>query len=394
MTIESYYQSTAWEAVVVARAWTLAVVCGVLSAGCGDDFAAGQPEDARPPSSDAGSEEASSADGAGPDAGDPPDAPGAGGEPIEAPLRAWTWVDFPDALCANGAPTGIGVNLVEPGAPALIFLMGGGGCWDHESCYVTKLAANVESGFGANDFAALAPALGGIFDRADLNNPFHDMHHVIVPYCTGDVHAGSAVTSHGGIATHHVGYDNLGAFLARLVPTFAGSERVVLAGTSAGGFGAIFNAQRTSLAFGSSRVDVIDDAGPWLENPYLPEELEQKLRAAWGLAETLPADCAGCASELAALFGFAAASHPASRFALLTHSEDGVIQAYMGLDAAGFEAGLTKLELSFAPYENLHYFEIGGAGHGSLSGIDANPLLAHWLTDMLGDAPDWKSIEP
>jgi hypothetical protein len=397
---------------MIGRRWLGGLACAVVAACGGSDGGTGAATDAGAGGSTAGAG-GSSAGAAGSAGAGTGGTAGAGGvdagtagsggggdagplgEPIAAPFGVWTWVDFPDAFCANGEATGIGVNLAAPGAPALIFLMGGGGCWDEESCYVDQLAANIESGFDAQSFQALAASLGaGPFDRSSGENPFKDAHHVVVPYCTGDVHAGAAVQSYGGKPTHHVGYENLGAFLQRLVPTFAGSSRVVLAGTSAGGFGAILNAHRTQLAFGSVRVDTIDDAGPWLYNPYLPETLEQKLRTAWGLAQTLPASCAGCANELGAIYGFAASAHPGSRFALLTHSQDDVVKSYMGLDDAGFAAGLTELQQSFAPHDNLHYFEHAGSGHGLLGKSWGSSGAGAWLTDMLSDAPGWQSVEP
>lgn len=322
------------------------------------------------------------------------------GEPIDAPVGVWTWVEFPGAHCANGTSTGIGVNLGSPGSPALVYLMGGGGCWDEDSCYVKKLAANIESGFGANDFATLAPTLNsGLFDRLNSNNPFKNSHCVLVPYCTGDVHIGNATQSYGGKPTEHVGWANVGEYLERLVPTFAGSNRIVLSGTSAGGFGAIMNHPRMQLAFGSTRVDLIDDAGPWLPNPWLPEELEQTIRPAWGLAGTLPSACTGCATDLAAIFPFAADQSPNSRFALLTFSQDNVVKSYMSLDAAGFTQGLDALHTSFAGHSNLHYWQQSGTGHGlfddgwtqkSQNGV----LLGTWVKNMLEDSPAWSDVSP
>jgi hypothetical protein len=321
------------------------------------------------------------------------------GDPILAPEGVWTFVDFPAAHCANGTSTGIGVNLASEGSPALVYLMGGGGCWDEESCYVQKLAANIESGFDAASFASLVPKLNeGIFDREDPDNPFKNSHFVVVPYCTGDLHMGNAVQTHGGKPTEHVGYANLGLYLERLVPTFATSNRITLSGTSAGGFGAIMNHPRTQLAFGATRVDLIDDAGPWLPNPYLPEELEQKIRPAWALEQTLPNGCTACDSDLSGIFEFAATENPSSLLALLTFSQDDVVKSYMSLDAAGFTAGLDALHASFAGHSNLHFWQQAGTGHGlfdaTWTGKSQNGVeLGSWVSDMLNDVPSWTDVE-
>jgi hypothetical protein len=388
----------------------LLFVLGVGLLGCGSDDAAGTPGTG---GTNAGGSEGGAVGGSGGvamggtdagiggNAGTPGDAgqDAPTGDPIVAPERVWTFVDFPTAHCANGTSTGIGVNLASEGSPALVYLMGGGGCWDEESCYVQKLAANIESGFDATSFASLAPSLNaGIFDRANPDNPFKNSHFVLVPYCTGDVHMGNAVQTYGGQPTEHVGYTNLGAYLERLVPTFATSNRIVLSGTSAGGFGAIMNHPRTQVAFGSTRVDLIDDAGPWLPNPYLPEELEQQLRSAWALEQTLPSGCTACESELSGIFEFAATENPSSRLALLSFSQDNVVKSYMSLDAAGFTAGLVALHATFAGVSNLHYWQQAGTGHGlfddTWTGKSQNGIkLGSWVSDMLNDVPTWSDVE-
>src|ERR1700683_4943900 len=82
---------------------------------------------------------------------------------------------------------------------------------------------------------------GGFFDRTAAANPFKDYSYVYVPYCTGDNFAGANVVQYGGMTAMHVGFRNVSAFLSRIVPTFPAATHVVLAGSSAGGFGAIFN---------------------------------------------------------------------------------------------------------------------------------------------------------
>ena len=59
-----------------------------------------------------------------------PDAP-----PVATTDNQWRWTDVPGSACANGTPTGFGV-LRRPGARGvLIFLQGGGACWDGPSCW-------------------------------------------------------------------------------------------------------------------------------------------------------------------------------------------------------------------------------------------------------------------
>src|SRR5690349_8408075 len=56
------------------------------------------------------------------------------GDPISAPNETWTFVPVPDAHCGNGTSTGIGVNLTDRSNRVLIFLAGGGACWEAAAC--------------------------------------------------------------------------------------------------------------------------------------------------------------------------------------------------------------------------------------------------------------------
>ena len=62
---------------------------------------------------------------------------------------------------------------------------------------------------------------GSLFDRNDPDNPTKDYSYVFVPYCTGDVHAGNKIATYNGIETHHVGWNNITAFMGRILPTGA-----------------------------------------------------------------------------------------------------------------------------------------------------------------------------
>ena len=99
----------------------------------------------------------------------------------------------------------------------------------------------------------------GILDRTNAANPVKDWSFVYVPYCTGDFHGGNNVTTVPGASgppQHFVGYANVGMYLDRLVPTFHNATRILLAGLSAGGFGAVFNYARVAEAFGATPVTV------------------------------------------------------------------------------------------------------------------------------------------
>lgn len=323
-----------------------------------------------------------------------------GGGVIDVPANTWTWVPFADAYCANGSTTGIGVNPGPPGGRLLVFLMGGGACWDDFTCYQFATASNIESGYGASHFANDAAGLltASLFDRGDTANPFRDDSFVFVPYCTGDVHAGSNPdANYGGRPTRHVGFQNMTAFLARLVPTFAGASRVILSGSSAGGFGALSNWWQTQQAFGNLRVDLIDDSGPPLPAPYLNDGLEAIWRSAWNLAAATPTGCTACATDLDAVIGFYGTAFAGHRAALLSYTQDSVIGLFFQQDGAGVEAGLGALATAMAPYDIWRHFYVFGSSHVLLLTPDVaqgGTTLRTFVTQMVTDDPAWASVEP
>jgi hypothetical protein len=126
---------------------------------------------------------------------------------------------------------------------------------------------------------------------------------VFVPYCTGDVHAGTArdapvITSQDLPPQQFVGYTNLGLFYQTLSQTLGAdamrSEKVLLTGSSAGGFGTLLNYDRTQEFFKSSRVYAITDSGFPFRDEFLEPCLQKKWRELWGLDKILPKDCKGC----------------------------------------------------------------------------------------------------
>lgn len=359
----------------------------------GEGGSAGQPQGGSAGQSQGGSAgDVGSAGGA---------ASGAVAVPIVAPKEQWTWIPFDDAFCANGSSTGIGANITDKSSKVVIYMMAGGACWDNFTCYGIKAAVNIENGYGEAQFASDSKAYlnGSLFDRNNGDNPLKDASYFFVPYCTGDVHAGdNASAVYDDRSTMHVGFRNMTAYLKRIVATFPNAERVVLSGSSAGGFGAGFNWWQTQQAFGHVRVDMIDDSGPPLPSPYLSEALEGQWRAAWNLNATLPEGCAECQTDLSAIFGFYAANLPKNRASLLSYTHDDVIATYLDSSQEEIAKGLGVLAGKLDGYANTRYYYVDGSSHGLLGnpgGVKQNGVvLLSWIAQQLRDDPNWKSVKP
>jgi hypothetical protein len=333
------------------------------------------------------------------------DVPTSWGEPIEAPAREWTWVDFPETQCANGSATGLGVNL-SPGADmAFIYLEGGGACWDYSSCFGVVPTSMHLGGFDGDDFDGLMTSVYlnmALLDRDDPTNPLADAHQVFIPYCTGDVFSGDAVVELAGVlpwereTIHFHGARNMQEYLARLVPTFEGVTRVILSGSSAGGFGAGLAWYAVQEAFGDVRVDVLDDSGP-------PIRAADGLWEAW--VETwnmqFPPGCAECATGIESVVDYSRRELMArGRYALLSYHTDLVISNFFRLEPAIFEERLDVLLDTLDEEPGARYFVVDGvthtmlvAGYDLVESSDGMPLW-RWVEQMIDDDPEWTSRRP
>jgi hypothetical protein len=250
------------------------------------------------------------------------------GEPIKADDKAWTWIAFPDTHCRDGSTAGVAVSLNSASKKVMIFLEGGGACFDVTTCLTNP----------ANVGAQGAEKTAGVFDRTNAENPVKDWNFVDIPYCTGDVHAGAKDDGSvmGVTGTQHfVGRLNMEAFLRRLVPTFKDVDQVLLTGVSAGGFGAAANNELVQKAFGSIPVTMIDDSGPPMSSQYIPKCLQDEWRTTWGFDNSLLKDCGSDCPDKSD-FDIAYTKHvvkalSGKRFAgLVEASGDGVITIFYG----------------------------------------------------------------
>jgi hypothetical protein len=191
---------------------------------------------------------------------------GAGGLPARSDLDDDGWTTLRpggETRCALGGEFEFHVRTRDP-QRVLIFLYGGGACWDADGCapesglYVHTLQATSHPAF-----------LGGIFDFANPANPFADYDVVAVPYCSGDVFLGdrdAVYRARGGEAReftiHHRGQINTMAVLAWVQASYDAPARVVVAGSSAGGAGMPLYAHLLARHYPTAQVVGFgDDAG-------------------------------------------------------------------------------------------------------------------------------------
>ncbi|RKG62996.1 hypothetical protein D7V80_32385 [Corallococcus sp. CA054B] len=319
------------------------------------------------------------------------------GAPIDAPRESWTFVPVPDAHCANGTSTGMAVNLTDRSKRVVIFLAGGGACWEAAACALGA-ATHITDTMGADPVLAeaRAPNLSVLFDRDDVRNPFRDASFVYIPYCTGDLHAGTRIHTYdwfGPKNVEHVGARNMDAYLRRLQPTFPQADRVWLTGISAGGYGATFHAWRVQKALPWARVDVLNDSGLVIDTQ--GDGRYGTMRATWGLE--FPPGCTGCDARMSAVLDASARLLTAPRrYGMLGYLQDGTISLYFGLEGAQVQSGLEAARASAAP--NVKTFYLPGNPHVLLSHPDAangaGLTVRGWLQQFAAEDPAWEHAGP
>ena len=324
------------------------------------------------------------------------------GVPIEAPEGVWTWADVPGAVCNDGTPTGVAVNRGSSD-DLLFFLNGGGACWDAVTCLTLGTATTGPIGRPQFEAAIAGVPAGTLFDRDAVANPFRDYSYVFVPYCTGDLHGGDRVATYdagsGAVAWHHVGRTNVLADLARVVPTFPTVDKLVVAGSSAGGGGAVLMYDEIRGGWPTSTGYLIDDSLPLFLAADFPAVMRDAFFAEWHLGGAVDAECGDCAADLSHIYGAIGRAFPDDRRAFLTLTVDTVVRQFFQQTEAEFTAAMNRVNTGAMGPAGFESFIDEGAGHVLLfapanyvtgEGVDLNT----WLGQMVTDDAEWTSVAP
>jgi hypothetical protein len=318
--------------------------------------------------------------------------------PISAPDMTWTWVPLRGTTCGDGSTAGIGVNLASQSSDLLVYLEGGGACWDANTCFVLNTAAQIAAPYTTAQFDVDVANLdaSGLFSRTDAASRFAAASFVYVPYCTGDVHAGTVVrayTVNGQTKTvHHTGGLNAQVIVDAVHATLPGVTRIWLTGSSAGGYGATLNVPRFAAAWPSASVELLQDSAPFVD---VMGGVYPVMQQAWALA--FPPGCAACASGFPAVIDALTTGYPAVRIGLLTYTEDAVVKAYFGYSGSMMPA-LEALLANQYGHPTTQAFVLAGTSHtmlGSYRTIVApdGTTLESWVQAWATGDPAWHTVQ-
>lgn len=313
-------------------------------------------------------------------------------------MLGWETIPLEGSTCGRGDPFKYFLNVAEePDAGLVIFLMGGGACLKEGPAPpgATGISAELHCMNFTNfteptDTYHLVGQVVPFLNRLQATNPYKAYHYAFIPYCTGDVHAGSTTEAYdydpspdGEFLVTHRGRLNVLAVLDDLQRRFPADRHVVLTGASAGGFGAIFNFPEVVARWASTVL--IPDAGiaPPAETS-LMARFGAEVAARWHAEDALPDYCAtpDCVADTMRLLS-AHADHydgvhgPWRPFGYLQGQQDATLSEYLEIAPCTYELALKRgADASrranlgaYIPATTRHTFLALPGGFASVSGV-------------------------
>lgn len=306
-------------------------------------------------------------------------------------LEQWNWVDVPGMVCGNGSATGIAINPTQRSNKLMLMFEGGGACWEAANCYgiIVPVTATHLDGFDENTFNSIRPQFFDniwAFQRGEPTSLFADATWVFVPYCTGDLHAGTRQNVYMALGQsrtmHHEGAMNVDAMLAR-IDDYAFSE-VFAIGISAGGFGLQLNWDRVAGAFPNVTTHAFADGAQMV-----PIESGRwgTMNSVW--APRYPSGCTDCTTRFDNTAKFWRTAHPATggRYGLTNSLQDGTLSLFFGYDAQGMKAqsliignAMTGENASLMIDDNSHTM-LGTPTKTTSQGTSVRTFIEAWAHD-------------
>ncbi|WP_394560141.1 pectin acetylesterase-family hydrolase [Aquipseudomonas alcaligenes] len=208
------------------------------------------------------------------------------------------------AVCGNGSPYKFFVNRVPNTTNTIIYLEGGGACWDYASCTGQTGIRGARNPDGIPDdyMGLLNPGASLVSPLVVRLHPWtrtktQSWNMVYVPYCTGDIYSGDKVAVYNDpqnqkppLVWHHNGMRNTRAVVAWLKNNLPRPAQLLTTGCSAGGAGSLTNYVGIRQDMAPTRGFLLDDSGPVFSAPpgsdisqYPSRPLQDYIRAAWGI---------------------------------------------------------------------------------------------------------------
>ena len=319
----------------------------------------------------------------------------------------------------------------------MVYFEGGGACWDGLTCSLPF--GSPGGGFYS---AAIDPLtdpnkFDGVFKANNAKNPVKDWSVVYIPYCTGDLHAGSIKQTYNQFGNpaapqfdiQHRGFDNFMVVLDWMKKNMDAPKNMLVTGVSAGGYGASINFPWLARAYPKAKLNVLADASQGVTAPAF--DVAPVGRNSWNpqfAPWVWPNAAAGIPGN--ELLRVATQKYPEAKVSQFTTSFDGVQIFFYGAmkQLYGFAGNCSNpsdpnpanLSNAFDWYQqmstklvsyantlpNFRYYVAGGQHHtilaepGFYTEGSAGVSFSEWLDDMVGNrggrkgqgGGDWRNV--
>ncbi|MFN2227621.1 MAG: pectin acetylesterase-family hydrolase [Anaerolineae bacterium] len=312
----------------------------------------------------------------------------------------WARYDYDqaDVRCIDGGPFHVLARPAGDSEYTLLWLSGGGACWPgQDACTMrAELGRSLLFGLAYQNMVEGTPTPG--VPTPVPANPLSAWNIISVPYCDGSVHLGDNDADYDGDGEadhYHQGLKTTSAAVALMKELFPDSQKILIAGCGAGGYGTILAAPVIRLQFPGARLYVWNESGPGLYNPD-EADTRQKILDTWNLDAHLPGDCPHCREQILNVYGWLLARDPDLYVGLYSSYEDAVVSDYLGMSGYAFEGLLLtatdRLRDEFP--DRFKRYLVRGDSHcvadytHTIDGVSIRAWIAAMVDDDVDDWPD------
>lgn len=312
-----------------------------------------------------------------------------------------------ETTCSRGAPFIFGVREGTVDRVMVEFI-GGGACWDEFTCGLAD-AIFTDNADWLYSFEGQSGVALGIYDETREDNPVADYHHVLIPYCTGDIHWGDSEITYGEgtpneVTIQHKGAVNARAVLDWMAIQYPELEQVFLTGCSAGAYGSIMWAAHIAEMYPEADLVQMGDSGVGI----ITDNWFQQSFPAWNAEASFPThipsldpaleDIAG--KDSAYLYQEVAGHYPEGRFAQFNTYLDATQVTYFQYMGGGTQEEWTTQMLERIgsiqdTTDNFSSFIAPGEAHciinsNEMYALESDGVLfVDWLSQLLdGEVPE------
>lgn len=204
----------------------------------------------------------------------------------------WYSISPEGAVCSDGSVWQGRIRFGRENK-LLLYFLGGGVSLDEYSAARSYSAVGGGAFYFDRDDGVTDRRITGGICSAGQENPFRNWTVAVFPYTTADFHAGTGDAAYiamdgGEAALRHRGYANFSLMLEKILPLAGNPEALMIAGYSAGGFGAAMladeiigrfeNVQNVTVAVDAALLLHQNWRGIARDRWHAPEEILERIR--------------------------------------------------------------------------------------------------------------------